>query len=88
MATIRGQKCVRAYLPIDILVLALWDTKVRAGLGDVHLILLHRSMVGMMAMVRDAPREEGSPHKRVGDEADNIAYSAVGRESTMTGLIK
>jgi len=74
-------------LPIDILVLALWDTKVRAGLGDVHFILLHRSMVGMVAMVRDAPREEGSPHEGVGDEAYDVAYSAVGRESTVTGLV-
>lgn len=78
--------CLLAYLPINILVLALWDTQVRACLGDVHLILLHRSMVGMMAMVRDAPREEGSPHKGVGDESDDIAYGAVGGESTMAGL--
>jgi hypothetical protein len=67
-------------------VVPLWDAEVRASLGDVHLILLHRSMVGVMAMVGNAPREVGCPHEGVCDEANDIADGAVSGESTMTGL--
>ena len=37
-------------------------------------------------MMGDAPGEIRCPHESMGDEADDVAYGSVSRESTMTGL--
>lgn len=42
-------------LPVDFLVGCLWDSEIRAGLGNVDLILLHGSVVRVVAMVRNSP---------------------------------
>jgi hypothetical protein len=76
----------KVVFPVDLLVLALWDGEVGAGLGDVDFILLHRSVVGVVAVVGDSPREVGSPHEGVCDETDDVADGTVSRERAMSSL--
>ena len=77
---------INAHLPVDLIVGRIGDTEIGAGLGHVHLVLLHRRVVRVVTVVGAAPGEVGSPHEGVRDEADDVADSSVGRESTMTGL--
>lgn len=77
-----------AYLPVDLLVRQVWDTEIGAGFGHVHLILLHRRVVGVVTVVGDAPGEVRSPHEGVRDEADDVGDGSVGGECTVASLGK
>ena len=63
------------------------DAEVRAGLGDVHLVTLHRGVVGVVAVVRDLPGEVRGPEEGVGDEADHIVDELVSGEGRVTALV-
>lgn len=75
-------------LVVDLLAgLLVREVEVGAGFGDVDLVLFHGGMVGVVAMVGDSPGEEGSPHRGVGDEANDVADKTAIREGTMTSLV-
>jgi hypothetical protein len=49
------------FVPLDLVMSALGNSKIFAGLGDVNLITFHGSVVGVMTVMGDPPREVWSP---------------------------
>jgi hypothetical protein len=77
----------KEFVPVDFVVGLFGNAKVLAGLRNVYLITLHRSVVGMVTVMGDLPREVRSPQEVVSDEAQNIINDFVIRESTMAALM-
>ena len=53
--------------PVNLVVGLLRDAKVLAGLGDVHLVTLHRGVVGVVSVVGDFPGEIRGPEEAMCD---------------------
>ena len=49
------------FVPLDLVMSALGNSKILAGLGDVNLVTFHGSVVGVMTVMGDPPGEVWSP---------------------------
>jgi len=74
-------------VPVDLIVGLVRNVQVLAGLGNVHLVTLHGSVVGVVAMVGDPPGKVRSPQEGVSDEAEDVIDNFVVREGTVTALM-
>ena len=53
------------FVPLDLVMCALGNSKIFAGLRDVDLITFHGSVVGVVTVMGDPPREVWSPQEGV-----------------------
>jgi hypothetical protein len=49
------------FIPLDFIMRLLWNSKIFAGLRDIDLITVHGSVVGVVTVMGDPPREVRGP---------------------------